>query len=510
MIEESERANVERFRTAIAERLGLSFDDSRSAFLGDVLRRRAAARLIPAEMYLAALVGERTAAETGALAQELTVGETYFFRNREQFRALAEVAVPNRLASRPRERTLRILSAGCASGEEAYTLAMVVRDTIDSSWELSVVGIDANPAVIARARNATYSAWALRETAPLEQQRWFKPTGRTFALDQRARASVRFEVRNLVDDDAQFWHPDSLDIVFFRNVLMYFTPDQARAVVARVAGALRPGGYLFLGHAETLRGLSGDFGLEHTHETFYYRRKDEIGQAVPTALRTEPGTGTAPPLAELPPNGTEWFDAISAATRRIESLTSGAPPAHPWPSVKDAASARKPAPWDRTRTLELFREERFAEALATLPETAPGAARNPDLLLLRAALHVHRGELDAAEDDCRRLLDMDELSAGAHYLLALCREGANDLVRAAHHDQLAMYLDPGFAMPPLHLGLMAVRAGDRSAAQRELARALPLLEREDASRLLLYGGGFAREALLAVCQTELAGAGGRA
>jgi chemotaxis protein methyltransferase CheR len=105
------------------------------------------------------------------------------------------------------------------------------------------------------------------------------------------------------------------------------------------------------------------------------------------------------------------------------------------------------------------------------------------------------------------LLACDELNAGAHYLLALCRESAGDRARALEHDRTAIYLDASFAMPRLHLGLMARRAGDAEAARRELTQALPLLKREDASRLLLFGGGFGREALISLCQAELKSAG---
>ncbi len=122
---------------------------------------------------------------------------------------------------------------------------------------------------------------------------------------------------------------------------------------------------------------------------------------------------------------------------------------------------------------------------------------------------THGGQLSGAEDACRRLLELDELNAGAHYVLALCRESAGDERGAADHDQVAAYLDPAFAMPRLHLGLLARRAGDRDAARRELAQALALLEREDPSRLLLFGGGFNRAALLALGRAELHACGGR-
>ena len=101
------------------------------------------------------------------------------------------------------------------------------------------------------------------------------------------------------------------------------------------------------------------------------------------------------------------------------------------------------------------------------------------------------------------------MNAGAHYLLALCREGAGDSSAAAERDQVATYLDPAFAMPRLHLGLLARRKGDRERAREELGQALLLLQREDASRLLLFGGGFGREALSALCRAEILACGGR-
>jgi chemotaxis protein methyltransferase CheR len=100
------------------------------------------------------------------------------------------------------------------------------------------------------------------------------------------------------------------------------------------------------------------------------------------------------------------------------------------------------------------------------------------------------------------------MSAGAHYLLALCREKAGDGRSAADHDQAAAYLDPGFAMPHLHLGLLARRAGQPDAARRELSEALSLLEREDSSRLLMFGGGFGRDSLISICRAELLACGG--
>jgi chemotaxis protein methyltransferase CheR len=505
-------ADIDRFRCVIAGCLGLQFEDAKLGFLEEVLRRRLEVATDAPDVYLARLETENPDSdEAGALSQELTVPETYFFRNSDQFRAFADVALPDRMRAQSDVRRLRILSAGCASGEEAYSLAVLVREAvIDPSWDVSILGVDVNPAMMNKAKRARFSEWALRDTPADVRSRWFKREGRDFVLDHAVQSAVRFEERNLVRDDPQLWQPDTYDIIFFRNVLMYFTSENAHAVIARMGRALRVGGYLFLGHAETLRGLSNDFHLRHTHETFYYQLKDPLERLTPFVPAVAPLRGRPRAVVAGVEAGT-WFDAIHRAAERVEILTrSPALPARPCPGsgAGSRTAAAKPT-WTLEAVHDLLREERFTEALDTMQRLPPEAGRDPDVLLLRAALLTHRGQFAEAEEACERLLDVDELSAGAHYLLALCREGVRDLTGAENHDQVAIYLDPGFAMPHLHLGLLGRRAGDRTAAQNELERALLLLQREDVSRLLLFGGGFNRETLVELCRTELLACGGK-
>jgi chemotaxis protein methyltransferase CheR len=490
-------AQVERFRVLVASHLGLQFDDSKLDWLADVLRRRMECNGVPAEAYLARLAAGPSRNELGGLAQELTVGETYFFRNIDQFHALRQHVLPERLRGAA-NRGLRILSAGCASGEEAYSIAMTLRELLpDSAPEPRIRGVDLNPAMIEKAVRARYTPWALRETPPAMQQRWFRSEGRELVLDDTIRCAVSFEERNLSDDDAELWLPGAYDVVFCRNVLMYFAPQSAQAVVARIARSLAPGGYLFLGHAETLRGLSQAFHLRHTHGTFYYQHKEGATPALqPPAPTAGVPDALGPALAAAVDDAGTWIAAIGAAADRIRTLTQTQ-------MAAGSAAAAAPARWHLGPVLELFQQERFAEALQLVQALPPESGRDPDVLLLHAVLLAHSGQLAPAEDVCHRLLTLDELNAGAHYVLALCREGAGDRFGAIDRDQAAAYLDPGFAMPRMHLGLLARRAGERETVRREMTHALALLEREDASRLLLFGGGFSRETLLALCRAEL-------
>jgi chemotaxis protein methyltransferase CheR len=497
--------DVERFRGIIASQLGLQFEDAKLGFLADVLHKRLEAGQSESGSYLHRL--ESDSVEAGELARELTVGETYFFRNYGQFRALAESVLPDRIRERRSQKCMRVLSAGCASGEEAYTIAIVLREAIpDLTWDISIRAVDINPGALERGATGRFSPWALRETPSYVKDRWFRPSGRDLVLADEIRNAVTFERRNLTVADADLWRPELYDIVFCRNVIMYFSPEKMRTVVERIASSLVPGGYLFLGHAETLRGLSQDFHLLHTHETFYYRRRCAGETVSDTAFL--PTRDTAPLFRKVSApapveTSTEWFDAIGQASERIRALgrSNGAtvPPL--------IAAAPK---WSLVRVLDLLQLERFSEALDLIRALPAEASRDSDVLLLTSVLLAHAGQLPAAAEVASRLLAQDEFNAGAHYVLALCEEGAGDSAAAASHDNIAVYLDTDFAMPRLHLGLLAKRAGDLAASRRELSQALTLLRREDASRVLLFGGGFTREGLIGLCEAELAKIGGRA
>jgi len=507
-------ADVHRFRALVARRLGLHIEDGKLDLLADLLQRRCEkwSRGSCTE-YLDRLASDGAPDELAAIATELTVGETYFFRNPDHFAAFAETVLPERQRERGDVHRLRILSAGCASGEEAYSLAISLRTAAVQlgGWTLDIVGIDVNPASLARAAEGRYSPWSLRETPPQVTARFFRPEGRGFVLDDTIRSMVVFEERNLLDDDPVFWQPEAFDVVFCRNVIMYFTADASQLVIARIARTLAPGGFLFLGHAETLRGISPEFHLCHTHDTFYYQRRPA------SELHAVRGPATA--LSTAPPEFDEsrkatgsWTESIQRAADRIATLAR-----RPAPQPIRAPDGRSPSLASQpnaavllARALELLREERLADAMDVVRAFPPASRTDADAQLLRAVLLTNSGDLPEAERVCRHLLELDELNAGAHYLLALCREQAGDARAAVDHNQTAAYLDPGFAMPHVHLGLVARRAGDLEAARRELERAWVLLPREDPARILLFGGGFSRQALVELCRAELTACGGAA
>lgn len=475
---------LEAFRTLVARSLGLRCEDAQLDRLADVLRLRLHATGVRAFPSYAAGVD---AEEVRVLAGLLTVGESSFFRSVDNFTALTELALPERMRARLAAGTprLRILSAGCSSGEEVYTLAILLRERLPelAAWDVRIVGIDVNPQALARARRGRYSAWSLRETPEAMRTKYFRAAGCDHQIDPALSSWVEIDEKNLVTEDPIFWQPDSFDAIFCRNVTMYFTPEAAAGVVERLHRSLAAGGYLFLGYAETLRGVSKDFHLRHTHQTFYYQKRG-------------PGEPHAEPHAAEPATAS-WYDEVRRSAQRIESLVGPlAAPGVDWP---------RPAPIvpELALALDLLRRERYAEATALVRTLPPDPVGDPDTRLVLAALLTNGGGFEEAEAICRRILELDELCGGAHYLMALAREHQGDSAGAVEHDEAAIYLDPTFAMPHLHLGLLAKRRCDRTVAHSSLSQALALFAREDAARILLFGGGFTREMLIEFCRSQL-------
>lgn len=453
--------DVTRFRDVLADRLGWTFDENDSSQLGQVLAKRADAHRLTGSAYLTRLGATDWDAELTTLAAELTIGETYFFRHGEQFRALADVALPERLRARATQRVLRMLSVGCSSGEEAFTMAIVARELQpDPDWIVSVLGLDANPVVLRRAATARYSAWSLRETPDAIRQRWFRHRDGGYELDGTIRAAVQFRQYNVAADGGSLWHADQYDVVFCRNLLMYLTPAVAETLIARMTRSLAPGGYLFLGHTDSLGSRPEGLESQHTHQTFYYRRP--VGAIAPRPAPVVPAKEKRP-------------------SRPLRKLAE--------PDLYD-------------RALHLVRDESFAQAL-TMLEDARIDRPAPRDELLHSVVLAHTGRLGDAEAICRRLLDADGLYADAHHQLAVCLEGSAAIDVAIGHYRMAAYLDPEFAMPRMRTGLLARRRGETRIAGTELERALALLRQEREDRIVLFGGGFSRIALTNLCRAEM-------
>lgn len=274
-------------RTLVARRLGLDFPARRGA---DLERALTAAAGDAGELALLAALHEQPTSgpQWRALIAALTVRESYFFRDAPLFAALEQV-LAELIARRRAAGDLRLAlwSAGCAAGEEPYSLAMLVERLLGdpAGWQLTILATDVNAASLEAAAHGTYSAWALRETPAWARARHFRPSGsKRYELSRRIRELVTFAPLNLAVDG----YPSSLDVIVCRNVLMYFTEAARRAAVARLASAVAPGGWLALSPLDSVAEPAGFEAVEQPGCRLLRRDR-------PVPAPTRPAAAPAPP-----------------------------------------------------------------------------------------------------------------------------------------------------------------------------------------------------------------------
>lgn len=449
----------------LKERVGLHVrQDGHSA-----LRLAVAARLdelAPAVAdgpgYLALLRSDAGDEELRRLLPLVTVGKTSFFRDERQFAALR--ALMPGLVARPRGggRPVSIWSAGCATGEEPYSIAMTAAEAGAQPGQVEILATDVNPEAVAAAARGAFEARRVRGVDPALLARHFDREGDRYHVRAGLRRLITaIRPHNLVS--ATFPSPieGGWDLIFCRNVIIYFDTPTTQQVLAAFHAALAPGGYLFLGYSESLFRLFEGFELTEVAGAFLYRRPEApVRAAVPTPLprppTPPPGTAARPPgPAAPPPAKREHARARPALTpvRHVHPAgapTVGNPPVAPQEYLEGAVALFAEGRFGAARELLERLLERGGEDLAVRLTLANlyGVLRQPDLARacyvaaltlepLSAEAHlfygVHLltgGEVEAASLELARALFLDPDLALAHYYLGRCREAQRDVQRA--------------------------------------------------------------------------------
>lgn len=264
-----------RLRDLVYEESGIYFDeDGRASFERRLRPRVEALRLDGFEQYYLYLKFDRArATELPHTLDAVAVHETYFFREERALRAFAEEMLPEIAARRAAARTLRVWSAGCSTGEEAYTLAMLIMESgLFDGWRVELSASDLSERVIAEARRGVYDEPSLRVTDAERRAKYFTSCAKGgHEINSPVRALVNFGCFNLVDT-RRFGIFDDLDVIFCRNVMLYFGADARRRTVDGFHRQLRGGGYLVLGASESLFTLNAPFRLARLRHDLVYQK----------------------------------------------------------------------------------------------------------------------------------------------------------------------------------------------------------------------------------------------
>jgi chemotaxis protein methyltransferase CheR len=267
----------QRLSHQIYQKLGLSFDEKKLYFLKKRIEKRMAALGIedPRDYLFMVTYADSEGLEMQALANLVTTHETYMFREYDQLQAFANCCLPAVLSAKQArgDRTLRIWSAGCSSGEEPYTLAMIVQEVFPQSvrWDCVIVATDIDENMLKCAAAARYGVRAVGEVPVEYRGKYLIQENAEWVVKRRTAALVQVRRLNLYDD-AAMKTMRGFDFVFCRNVLIYFDELSRKAVVDHFYSALNPGGYLFLGHSESVGRVSSAFSLKRVESHLVYMK----------------------------------------------------------------------------------------------------------------------------------------------------------------------------------------------------------------------------------------------
>ncbi|EDY15985.1 MCP methyltransferase, CheR-type with Tpr repeats [Chthoniobacter flavus Ellin428] len=476
----------------IAGKMGLHFPPERWTDLEQGLSRAAREFGLPdaaacAEWLIAANLSQR---QIEVLASHLTVGETYFFRGKKTFDILAERVLPELIKTRQgSERRLRIWSAACCTGEEAYSLAILLSQFPElAEWHVTILATDINDQFLGKARAGIYSNWSFRETPPEFKARYFRPVdaGR-FALLPEIRKRVTFAHLNLVDDVFPSIETDTngLDLIFCRNVLMYFTPSQARKVVANLHRALRKGAWLVVSPSECSHELFGQFSSVNFPGVVLYRKEEAKGAAISPApvLPATAASWRDEWIPPLPLNFSPVDFAQAVAEKAPVAEPEKEPAKIPMPSYADAQA--------------LYEKGLYAEATeALLARMGSRDSAEPRDFSLLARAFANQGRLREALAWCERWLKDEKLDTSGHYLRAMILQELGEREEARRALQRTVYLDPGLVLGHFALGNLARENSSQAEADKHFTNALRLLQRCQPEEILPESEGLTAARLI--------------
>ncbi len=483
-----------RFSKLVFERYGLHFPDSRRADLERGVRQAFAASTCTDlnEYYSLLQDPDSNVVHFERLVNAITINETHFFRDAGQVDALYSHVLPHLISRRRALRTLRIWSAGCASGEEPYSIAMLLRELLPDvdEWSITILGTDVNTEAIDRARQAVYSEWAFREERAKQwRPRYFRRRGNRYELTPAVQRMVTFGQLNLVEDNYPSYESNTtlMDLILCRNVMIYFTEPISHSIVDRFYSCLTYGGWLVVGHAEHSLTIYRRFQVHNFPNAILYQRTDESRPSsrewewtTPSAVEeTRPSVLVAVPKQDIstPPVPVD-VRPVSPVKERL------VPPFKPEPKpepevdhvyIHSLGRLGHVDPLERAR--ELLGYGRSEDARDLLREMVDTGSKNALVYALLGQACANLGDWENAERWCRQAIRIDKLSLESYYILALVLQHQEELDQAIEMMKKVVYIDRHYILG--HFGL-----ADLYRSNDQLPHALKSL---DNARRLLEG-----------------------
>jgi chemotaxis protein methyltransferase CheR len=464
-----------RLRDQLANYSGVYLDTTRQRLLETGLGQRLQATGDDLPAYERRIEAANGRDELRLLAELVLNHETIFFRNGPHLRALREVLLPEIHRRKPAGEPIRIWSAGCATGEEAYSLAIVALETLGRplARPIEVWATDLSEPALRKARNGFYRGRPLQNLSAELLARYFQPKADGYLVGDELRELVRFESLNLLDPFPQC--AANVDIIFCQNVTIYFQLKTCQKLIGRFYDCLPPGGLLFLGFSETLWNIfDGFLSREVAGAYVYYKGALESAKpAAPAAQRTretqpreKAQKAEARPAAASPPrSGRNTGTTVSQSRPKLFHEQVGPESARLQSDQAALASGR-----------DFLAQGKIDEAMEALRCISPRSICAPQAVTLIARAHADRGDLDLAAAEVQRAIEIDMLNEEAYLLLGMIYGRQGQWQSAVQQLERARYLSADSALVSFHLAEAYRQAGRVEKAMREYRNTLRKLD----------------------------------
>lgn len=461
------------FRDLIKERTGMLISDTRRDVLTRVLRENVKSlQHHDLDRYLGCLQAARTDSELwDELIRKLTINETYFFRHPEQIEVLRKNILPDLVARHWADHSLYIWSAGCATGEEPYTVAILLRQLLPdiNKWRILILATDINRQALKVAEAGQYREWSFRDTDPAFRETYFKKKKDRYCLDPEICKMVTFSYLNLAEDryPSLTNHTSHLDMIICRNVSIYLPQNITGHIIGRFYRCLSTGGWLMLGPSDTHLDIHKKFKVLIFKRTVVYQK---MGLPISDTKHTDIQKKNV---------------SVSSVSQKMPSavISPVIEPKHSKESheISKVQGHESSVPEQNIDLLKLgesqARQGRYNDAFDSFMEHLK---KNPDSVEAKyrlACLEANLGRLDEARKWAEKALQDDPLRSEAYYIIAITYQSQDNIDEAIVWLKKAIYLDPDFILAHLTISHLYERKNMMDEAERHRSMAIYLAAR---------------------------------
>lgn len=398
-------------------------------------------------------------------SSHLTVGETYFFREADSFNALERDILPELIDLRKHDKSLRIWCAGCSTGEETYSIAILLSRIIPDlkDWNVFILATDVNLRSLQKAVAGEYGEWSFRETPSWVKEKYFEKTDKArYKVHEHIKNMATFAYLNLAEDTypSLINNTNAMDIIFCRNALMYLVPAVAKKCVQRFHDALLPDGWFLVSASEGHYLSDAEFKAINFPNTILYR-KSGAKQSRSTSYYDFPDI--------FPVSFSDVFFAELPGANHDMPVFDGT-------FSQTAAEAEEPAQDAYSEALSLYEKGRYRESIEKMLATPSEDQNNTKATLLLARAFANSGELFQAEQWCRKTIENDRINPAYYYLLAGILQEMGQFDNAFQLLKTAIYLDNEFVLAHFALGNLSRQKGMKKESLRYFMNSLSLLK----------------------------------